>query len=100
MLGRIQFQRPNSDTAAGTSRARITVASSRIPAARPVANIFRSVPGLDGHVDKAGCVEYVENRLGPVDVHERERRGVKAGRWEVRRHRIAGSLIDELECNG
>ena len=43
--GRTQFQRPNSDTTAGTSSARITVASSRIPAASPVANIFRSVPG-------------------------------------------------------
>src|SRR5205085_7929035 len=38
--GSHQFQRPNSDTTAGTSSARITVASSMIPAARPVAKIL------------------------------------------------------------
>ena len=45
--GSHQFQRPNSDTAAGTSRALSTIASNRIPAANPVASIFTSVPGLD-----------------------------------------------------
>ena len=43
--GSHQFQRPISAITAGTISARITVASRRIPAPRPVANIFRSVPG-------------------------------------------------------
>jgi hypothetical protein len=38
---------------AGTISARITVASSRIPAASPVANIFRSVPGPEAIAVKA-----------------------------------------------
>ena len=45
--GSHQFQRPNSDTTAGTSSARITVASSMIPAASAVANTFTSVSGAD-----------------------------------------------------
>src|SRR5262249_43508902 len=45
--GSHQFQRPNRDTTAGTSSARMTVASSRIPAARPVARTLTSVFGPD-----------------------------------------------------
>jgi hypothetical protein len=44
-LGSHQFQRPISAITAGTISARMTVASSRIPAARPVASIFTSVSG-------------------------------------------------------
>ncbi len=47
IVGIHQFQRPNSDTTAGTSSARITVASSRMPAARPVASTLISVSGPD-----------------------------------------------------
>jgi hypothetical protein len=36
-----------SEMTAGTMRARITVASSRMPAARPVAIVFTSVSGPD-----------------------------------------------------
>ena len=36
-----------SETTAGTIRARMTVASIRMPAARPVAAIFVSVSGAD-----------------------------------------------------
>jgi hypothetical protein len=43
--GSHQFQRPNSETTAGTSSALITVASSRIPAASPVAKTLTSVSG-------------------------------------------------------
>ena len=45
ICGSHQFQRPNSDTTAGTSSARITVASSRMPAASPVASTLTSVSG-------------------------------------------------------
>src|SRR4029453_274871 len=45
--GSHQFQRPNRETSAGTSSALITVASSRMPAARPVAITFTSVCGPD-----------------------------------------------------
>ena len=51
--GSHQFQRPNSDTTAGTSSARITVASSRMPAARPVASTLTSVSGPDASEMKA-----------------------------------------------
>ena len=43
--GSHQFQLPNSETTAGTSSARMTVASIRIPAASPVARIFTTVSG-------------------------------------------------------
>src|SRR5919197_5068706 len=43
--GSHQFQRPKSETAAGTRRARTIVASSRIPAPSPVAIIFTLVSG-------------------------------------------------------
>src|SRR5689334_14250199 len=46
-FGSHQFHFPKSDTMAGTSSALITVASNRMPAARPVAIIFVSVPGPD-----------------------------------------------------
>src|SRR5207244_4382960 len=42
-----QFHLPNRETTAGTRRARMTVASSRMPAANPVASTFTSVPGLE-----------------------------------------------------
>lgn len=45
--GNHQFQRPIRATTAGTISSRITVASSRIPAARPVAMIFTSVSGRE-----------------------------------------------------
>src|SRR5579875_991271 len=41
--GSHQFALPNSATIAGTSRQRTTTASTRMPAPRPVARIFRSV---------------------------------------------------------
>ena len=51
--GSHQFQLPNSETTAGTSSARMTVASIRIPAASPVARIFTSVSGPDAIDAKA-----------------------------------------------
>ena len=50
-LGSHQFQRPISEITAGTISARITVASSRMPAPSPVANIFsgeRALADLTG----------------------------------------------------
>ncbi len=48
-----QFERPSSVTRAGTSRARTTVASSAMPAARPVAKILSSVAGPAASATKA-----------------------------------------------
>src|SRR2546430_3774907 len=42
-----QFALPSSRISAGTSKARITVASKMIPAARPIANSLISKPGLE-----------------------------------------------------
>src|SRR5436190_2205690 len=50
--GIYQFQRPNSDTSAGTRMALITVASSRMPAARPVASTLTSVSGPEARAAK------------------------------------------------
>ena len=44
--GSHQFQRPIRRTIAGTSSARITVASNTMPAASPIPNCLMSVPGL------------------------------------------------------
>ena len=46
-LGIHQFARPSRRISAGTSSARITVASKMIPAASPIANSLISKPGLD-----------------------------------------------------
>src|SRR4029077_19973102 len=51
--GSHQFQRPIRTTIAGTSRARITVASKMIPAAKPMPNCLISVPGLVESTKKA-----------------------------------------------
>ena len=45
--GSHQFASPSSFISAGTSSARITVASKMIPAARPIANSLISKPGLE-----------------------------------------------------
>src|SRR4029079_9077421 len=52
-VGSHQFQRPISEITAGTIRARMIVASIRIPAARPVANIFTLVSGPEAIEVKA-----------------------------------------------
>ena len=51
--GSHQFHRPSSCIVAGTSNARITVASKTMPAASPIANCLMSGPGPVESVKKA-----------------------------------------------
>src|SRR5437764_8274573 len=63
--GRYQFHRPKIATSAGTNNMRTTVASSRIPAPRPVPITLTSVPGLDDRATKA------KNRISAAQVTSR-----------------------------
>src|SRR5437867_7408242 len=52
-LGIHQLASPSSRISAGTSKARMTVASKMIPAARPIASGLISKPGLEESTRKA-----------------------------------------------
>jgi hypothetical protein len=63
--GSHQFHWPNSDTRAGTSSERTTVASSRMPAPTPVAKIFRNVNGA------LASAAMARNRINAAEVTSR-----------------------------
>jgi hypothetical protein len=84
ILGSRQFQRPNSIVSDGTSSARTTVASRRMPAARPVAKIVMVVL-------RAGC-ERAERQI-------EDKRGTghrSTGAGDAARDRLLGRPVDVI----
>jgi hypothetical protein len=63
--GSHQFQRPNRLTSAGTSSARTTVASMRMPTPSAVPSTLMSVPGEDASAAKE------KNRMSAAEVTRR-----------------------------